>query len=219
MRHVIVFILFMSTVASAQPLTIKIDEITTTNSKVERKYAVDFTIANTSTKPISFFLNPKYLIPAQSGSMANGVFFKIFEANEPIASTRLLSLMSYDDPETTGAQMLVMDSITKASYAEIDKLIAKHHKQFMESLMTIAPGESRSYSQDFYWNYERYQKMDELEYYIDSAQPHYLQLSVIFLKEEYKSKVSPEQFTELMAIPTLIKGWFVSNKMEIDFGE
>lgn len=209
------FLLF-SLVASAQPVTIKIDKITSTDFERARHFNIEFTVSNESAEPVSFFLNPKNFIPAQGGPLANAVFYKLYQENEVLEASNILGTRIEFNADGTSDKYFDYAKMTPSDIAELRK---RQQNFYFESLITMLPGERRSYSKELMWDYKRYHQQADNEFYIEPDQKHFIELMVIFWREEYASKLSEEQFEAMMANDSMVKGWFASNKMEIDFSE
>ncbi|HEX8269969.1 MAG TPA: hypothetical protein VF581_08755 [Flavobacterium sp.] len=220
MRLLVFYLLFISAVVSAQkPIIITIDKIITTDSlSYQRQFTIEFAIKNTSFSPVSFFLDTGKFIPAHGGSGQNAVFYKVFENEEHLAVSKILG-RRFPGDDSFNIRGISQDTIQKIIDAKMNEYRLRSKEIFSQSKITLQPGEARNYKQYLLWDFERYQQQDDHEYYIDPKQPHYLELTVIFLRDEYKNNLTKEQFAAFLADKTFISGWFSSEKVAIDFSE
>jgi len=89
----------------------------------------------------------------------------------------------------------------------------------MLPIITLKPKQKIAYTKNLIWDKKRYLKFDENEFYLDEKTPHYFELTINLMKEQFKDLLEPEEFQTIMNNPNFIKGWFISNKMEINFKE
>lgn len=210
------FLFLLFPVGLVAQVSIKIDSITSADFEYERRYKVSFTISNEATEPVAFFLDPKNFIPAQGGPLSNAVFFKIYQENEVLEASNILGSRIETNEKGLSNRYYDYAKMTPSDIAELRK---RQHNSFFSSMITLQPGEKRSFSKELLWDYKRYQKHGDNEYFIEPDKKHQIELMLIFWREEYESKLSPEQFDAAMENKSLIKGWFASNKTEIDFSE
>lgn len=236
-------LLFISTTLFAQSPNIKIeiDSIKTTDSASFRKFTIQYSIRNLSNNSISFFLNPERVQPGSGGSMDTSVSVSLFQEKEELPAHKILAYTTKSRELPTGFESIkdekiknevlrkylkeVLDFDIDSESEEIKKSsdsmyrLTKSSERLMKSVMKLNPFEAKHYSRTFYWDKKRYHKVDEMEYYIDEKSNCYLQLFIVLLKEEYKERLLESDYTNLMKTPNFIKGWFVSNKAEINLKE
>jgi hypothetical protein len=58
-----------------------------------------------------------------------------------------------------------------------------------------------------------------MEYYINEKSNCSIELYIVLLKEEFKERLIDSDYTKIINTPNFIKGWFNSNKNEINFKE
>ena len=211
------FILFSIAAFSQNKLIeLKIDSIITDNSNPkERKFTVNYHIKNLTENPVTFILNTKSIIPFSSGSSKYIPYYKLFEENTSIdihvfnnGINKKFDLNSYLNSRK--------DATGKPIENYLEKIQKKNNETLVNSITKIDASESKKYAITLFWNKERYQKQDESEYYLDENRKHYFEISIHLMKEELKEQFTAEQFKNITEDKTLIKGWFTSNKTEID---
>ena len=241
MKHI--YILLLTLVASAQnkPIAIAIDSISTIDSLSFRKYTIYYNIQNTTSNRISFFLNPERVIAGSGGSMNTAISANLFQEKEELPMHEILSFTSKNRELPIGYENLPKgkekDEILKKYMKDIfgmdiDKELEEISKdnnevyrlqkssyRMMRSMMTLQPFETKQYSKTFYWNKERYYKTNEMEYYINEKSNCFLELFIVLLKEEYSERMTENDFNTITNTPNFTKGWFTSNKVEINFRE
>jgi hypothetical protein len=90
-------------------------------------------------------------------------------------------------------------------------------RKVIEDLFILQPKETRSFTKTLYWNKDRYFFHDPEEFYLSDTAKHYLELTIVLLKEAFKDKLTEEEYTAIMADEHFIKGVYFSNKAEINF--
>jgi hypothetical protein len=213
------FILFsITTFYQNKFVELKIDSLITDNSDPkERKFTINYHIKNLTEKPIAFVLNTNSIAPVVLGSGSISLYYKLFEEN---SSIDLAGIFRTKKGKSTLDSIFGLktneDSLSKNIRDYLEKLKKSHNKALLNSIVKIAPNEIKYYSIALFWNKERYQKEDDIEYYLDEKLKHYFEISANLMKEELENKFSPEQFKSIIEDKTLVKGWFTSNKVEID---
>lgn len=70
----------MGSIASAQPLTLKIESITSKDSlPTEREFKLKYYVKNNTADTLHFFLDTKSITPSTGGSMSQSPYYKIYE--------------------------------------------------------------------------------------------------------------------------------------------
>ena len=69
------------------------------------------------------------------------------------------------------------------------------------------------------WDKRRYHRNDAIEYYIEEKEKHFIELHINLMTEELLSDFTAAEKKDVLSNKIFIKGWFTSNKMEIDLGE
>ncbi len=199
-------------------IELKIDTIMTDNSNPkERKFTINYHIKNLTEKPVTFILNTKSIIPISTGSLKYIPYYKLFEENTSIdilifnnGINKKFDINSILDSRKE------KDTTVKSIEKYLEKIQKANNEIPVNSITKIDVNESKKYTITLFWNKERYQKQDDFEYYLDEKLKHYFEISIHLMKEELKEKFTTEQFKTIIDDKTFIKGWFTSNKVEID---
>lgn len=101
----------------------------------------------------------------------------------------------------------------------LEELVKENKASTIKNIQEMKPNETKEYSSTFRWDKNRYFKNDVMEYYIDEKESHFFELHINLMKEELLSKFSEEEQNEILKDKNFIKGWFTSNKVEINFRE
>lgn len=199
-------------------IELKIDSIMTDNSNPkERKFTINYHIKNLTGSPVTFILNTKSLIPISIGSLKYIPYYKVFEENTSIDfHIRNNGINKKFDINSILGYRKEKDSTFKPIEKYIEKVQKEKNEILVNSITKIDVKESKKYSVTLFWDKERYQIHDDYEYYLDEKLKHYFEISIHLMKEELKEKFTTEQFKTLIEDKTFIKGWFTSNKVEID---
>ena len=220
------------------PIAIRIDAITSLDSiPNERKFTVNYSIENLTDTAVSFFLNPNALVSNSSASMSRFVSYKIFQDKEAIDIDKIfgnrkndLFWESIENAKTDEEKKILFEKHLKEMNIDVASDLKKskedenyfwkqRNKELLEDRVTLNPNQKKSFSKILIWQKKRYFKIDDVEYYIDEIIPQYFQLSINLMKEEFKDRLSNEEFQKIMNDESFVKGWFTSNKMEINFRE
>ena len=89
----------------------------------------------------------------------------------------------------------------------------------MKDVFQLNPKETKLISKTLYWDRKRYYLNGQNEFYLDEKTKHYLELTLILLKSEFKTKLTETQFNTIMSDKNFLNAVIVSNKMEINFSE
>lgn len=116
------------------------------------------------------------------------------------------------------------DAIDKIYKEEgFEGLIKFEGKMYMEQIekkkieyQVLEPNQKVECMATFYWDKKRYYFKDPNEYYLDENAKHFLEITLVALKEEFKSQIETELYAKIKDDPNFIKGVFVSNKVEIN---
>jgi len=222
MKNIFLFFFFCcNCFGQNPPIAIKIDAITSFDSiPSERKFTFNYNIENLTDKEVSFFLNPDSFIPNSRASMSRACFYKIYQNLEVMEMDNIF-INRKDEFVKAEFEKAKTDEEKKAffkKYMGID-ISAPTENLILKEVITLKPLEKKLFSKTLLWNKKRYFKIDDVEYYIDELIPHYFELSIHLIKEEAKGELSDQEFQKIMADKSFIKGWFTSNRMEINFKE
>jgi len=242
MKKLYYLLFFFSVISLGQnaPIELKIDSITTLDSiPEERHFMITYHIENLTNKEVSFFMNPKELIPNSRASLSRKISYKVYENNNYLDIGNLFVDLrsrefdkSFSNAKTAEEKNQIMNkflnkevmidsndslkNLSKDKLAFFEKIKAN---ALMNTIFTLKSNEKKSFSKKLIWNKKRYIKIDDNEYYIDENTPHFIELSMNLMKEEYQNQLEPEDYEKIQKNQNFIKGWFTSNKMEINFKE
>lgn len=116
------------------------------------------------------------------------------------------------------------DAIDKIYKEEgFEGLVKFEGKMYMEKIeknkihyQVLNPNQKVECTATFNWDKKRYYFSDPNEYYLDENAKHFLEITLVALKEEFKSQIDTELYAKIKDNPNFIKGVFVSNKVEIN---
>ncbi len=235
MKIICLILLLISFSTSAQ-IELKIDSIISSDSiPSERKFIVNYHIQNTTDKEISFVFFPKNFNPNMRGSMSQGIVYKIYQNEEFLDFEDVFINKKMDafrkamdeakTPEEKNNLLKVflkkemnmdMDSIKSKD----EKILSIEDKKIIKSsIITLQPKEKISYSKTLYWNKGRYYKIEDNEFYLDENKTHYIEFTINLVEQGLKNNLYSKDADKLLKDFSFIKGWFTSNKMEINFKE
>jgi hypothetical protein len=223
MRIKLILILLYSTFLFGQKtVEIKIESLTSLDeTPEERTFTIKYSITNKTNKTIHFILNPDNLIPISAGSLNPSVYYKVYEKENSIdvsgiftgkRTTRIFK----DEAEVKKYNDSITDTFINRT---AEQVIQESKARIIKNIQEIKSNQTREYSTTFNWDKNRYFKNDVMEYYIDENEPHFFELHMNLMKEELLSKFSEEEKNEILKDKNFIKGWFTSNKVEINFRE
>jgi hypothetical protein len=245
MRLFFVLLLLQSCTTFAQPLTLKIDAITSKDtSEKERVFTINYQLKNNTDDTLNFFFEPKKISPSTGGSMTKEIYYKIFEDDKLIEIGAVFNQFTSEETDFNFDETISKeqrDSIIIAFFAKkVEEEPAKLFKIFKEKgteglldpsndyiqrifkknsnyYHTLFPHQTEHFEATFKWNKNRYYYNEPNEFYLDINAKHYFEITLVALKEEFKGKVDDELFEKIMKNPNFIKGVFVSSKVQIDF--
>ncbi len=222
MKYLLFLVISFATFAQNKAIKLEIDSVVSVDSiPTERTFTINYHIENLTDKAISFIVNTQNLIPINVGSQKHNCYYKLFEEEKPIEmSTIFNSNFKSQKKELKTYDNLSLEEVQKKSIEETVKYFWEEtNKNLMKSIVKMLPKETKSFIVKLYWNKERYRKEDEFEFYIEEKAQHYIAFSVNLLLEEFKEKLTEEQYATIKNYKTFIKGWYTSNKVAIDFSE
>jgi len=241
--YIILFIPFLF-FGQNKPLKLNLLSVTSTDSiPDERKFVVNYSIENTTNKEISFFLNPEKLSPAHTNPMGTVIFYKLFQGNDELIINGIFYTKVFktlegfpdfskitDEKELEEATKKFFEAYRKKE-KEKEKLDSingvspeiglkqRTSNELINSIYTLKPNETKTYTTTWYWDKKRYFKRDSFEYYLDEKGTFYVQFFLFLMKEQYQTKLTNEDYETLLKIPNFIKGIYQSEKIEINFRE
>ena len=245
MRFIAIFLLMMSGVTFAQPLTLLLDSISSKDkTDKERIFTVHYSLKNNTNDTLHFFFHPKNISPSTGGSLTKEIYYKMYENDTFIeigsAFTQFSSEKSEFDFDPALPQKerdsLIIVLLAKKLEEDPIKLLkifkqegtfglldpSKEYMQKMNSKRenyyhTLLPNQTELFKATFKWNKNRYYYHEPNEFYLEENAKHYLELTLVALKDEFKGKIDAALFEKISTNPKFIKGVFVSNKIEINF--
>lgn len=237
------FLLFSASIlAQVKPIEVKINAITHDDSDGKnRVYTISYQIENVTNNPVSFFLSPNTLIANAASSMTlftiykiyiNGVFTPLdgpfFEKDGIDWISKLKGIKDYTTPEAKEIiknvleefnvkNKLIVDNYTKNGGKSTDEAWILKNQHLLNSKITLNPKEIKQFVITTNWNKERYFKEDDLEYYLDEKDKYEFELTLSLQKDNFKSRLSEEEFHKIEKDSNFIQGNFISNKININF--
>ena len=228
-QHFLLLIVF-SISAQNNPIEIKIDSITSKDSSefLDREFTINYHIENQTNNEISFFLNPNNFIPSTFSSMQYFPTYSLFQNENRIDASQIIKTKRTHFRSYINNQKVIEEFIKRkdSTKLEIQKMKSdslyfwrKKNRALMNAVFTLQPRETKQFIQKIYWNKIRYIKNDELEYYLDEKSLHSIQIELTLMKKEFRDRLTSEELQPFLTNPNFIKGYFHSNKVEIDFKE
>lgn len=210
--------------SQSKPLEINVLPIKQFDStSTERIFLIEYTLKNTSDNAIAFFLYEKRFFPTQGSALQPIVSYTIYQNNKALEISSVFSTNRkyFNSQQKYEIYKKNIDSIIKKEREESlndpDYLLKKSSRELINAIKVLKPNEVLHQKQFVYWNKKRYYKEQDLEYYLSENDNYFIQLNFVALKEEYKNKLTADDYLQIMENKNLIKGWFTSNKVEINF--
>lgn len=202
-------------------MSFEIDKLISVDSIEKRCYTLEYHIENISDETVSFVLNGNNLIPINAGSQSEKMYFKLFENDKSIEITNIIDYGFVQKQLVTKPSLrLSREEVLKLSEEEVVKYYEEERKKsILGNIITLKPKEIKKYQVHFSWNKERYRRQEDFEYYIHETNPHFFELAFNLMLETFESKLSSEEYKTISSNPNIIKGWYTSNKVPIDFSE
>ena len=245
MRLLFVLLLLVSSGCFAQQLVLTIDAITANDDKVEeRLFKIKYHLQNTTKDTLRFFLEPKNVSPSTGGSLTKEIYYKLYENEKFIEVGQAFRQVDANEEDFAfpanatqeEKERLLIEMLAKKLNFDFSKLMAiykekgsiglldgsneymqRYYKKVSNYYHTLAPQQIEHFEVTFRWNKDRYYYFEPNEFYLDDTAKHYLELTFVALKEEYKERLDEELYAKIKDDPNFIKGVFVSNKVEINF--
>jgi hypothetical protein len=218
----ILILLYSAFLFGQKPVELKIESITSVDeNQEERMFTINYSITNKTDKTINFILKPEDLIPISGGSMRPNPYYKIYENNSSIDVSGVFTGKKRvkhfkNEAEMSKHRDSIMNAITNKPFETLQRELIE---MYQKNTQVLNPNETKQFTTELNWNKNRYFKNDVMEYYIDEKEPHFYELHINLMKEELLSKFSEEEKNEILKDKNFIKGWFTSNKVEINFRE
>lgn len=215
-------LLFCSTVFSqSKPVAIRINSLKAINGETERQFTLTYTIANLTDKTINFILDPNAVIPIGAGSLNPSVYYKLYENESSIDVNGVFTIKESDRNFKDEKEMQQYhDSIINSFKNRTAETWQKEQKErITHNIQQLKPKEELQYETVLKWNKTRYFRNDVIEYYINETAKHYFELHINLMQDELLSMFTDEEKKEMLKGKNIVKGWFTSQKVEIDFSE
>lgn len=222
MKFIICLLFSTAAFSQSKPLELKIDNITySTNADNEREYIIEYHIKNLSNNEVTFLLDTKAIIPINGGSLRPKPYYKIYENDKEFGANDIFSSKNaYLVFKSEEAFKKYQDSV---DVAEKDKthaqILSERKKQYLSYIKKMAPNETINLKATISWNKQRYHKDSTFEYYIQENEKYWFELHINLMKEEPLLDLTQAERNEILKDLNLIKGWYTSNKVPIDFNE
>jgi hypothetical protein len=182
---------------------------------------LQYHITNLSEKPVSFVLNTNSLIPIGAGSLNPAVYYKLYEKESSVDVSGIFTITKgtrYFKDEAEYKRFA--DSLTIAMKNRTPEDKAQKRKElFLNNIQTFKANETKHFAEELIWDKKRYHRNDVIEYYLEEKEKHFIELHINLMAEELLSNFTEEEKIALLKDKVLTKGWFTSNKVEIDFSE
>ena len=222
MKYLILLLFSFPVFAQSKPIAIKIDSVaTSTTEEGRRKFNIYYQITNTTDKEISFVLNLKNIIPIGSGSLRPMPYYKLYENETAIDVSSIFTgekeMLYFKDEAEMYRYTDSITALIKNKTPEQRQLEKK--EDFLNNIQKMSPKEVKNLEAIIVWDKNRYHRNDAIEYYIEEKEKHYLELHINLMTEELLLNFPEEEKKELLKDKILTKGWFTSNKVEIDLSE
>ena len=222
MKYIILLLLSITVHAQSKPIVIKIDSIATTETEDNRRtFKLHYQITNISKKEISFVLDLKKIIPIGSGSLRPNPYYKVYENEMSLEVNGIFTgekqvLNFKNEAEMNRYQ----DSITASIKNKTPEQWQQEKKEyFLNNIQKMQPNEVKHFDAVIVWDKNRYHRNGDIEYFIEEKEKHFIELHINLMTEELLMSFSEAEKKELLKDKTLTKGWFTSNKIEINLGE
>ncbi|MBD3581974.1 hypothetical protein [Flavobacterium selenitireducens] len=215
MRFVLLLLTGCSMLAQ-KPLAIGLLDIKTDRSKTGvRLYNISYSLTNETDRPIAFFLTTtEGFIPQISSSSSAYVHYRLFQDGKPVDAPGVFTFGVAT--WMSDAEMERKLNSVRSENRDVELLLKRRRDYIASSLMKLEPKQSKLFSVVMAWDHERYQRYDEMEYYLDSNDQYVFELSAHLMKEELYDEFKAVDMEKLLDEPHLVTGWITSNRMPID---
>lgn len=235
-NFLLLLLVFQTAIAQNQPLEVVIDQIVEDDSDTNvRKFTINYHLTNLTDKDVCFFLKPEDLVSNNGGSMLNHPYYKIYQNDDFLNLGTIFGRQKKGekretlriDPKNISPEVLeylkTYYDITEIQIAELKEFgyfktpLKSIRDEIINDVITLNAKESIAFSKVISWDKDRYFFHDPEEFYLSETEKHYLEITVLLMKEPFKDKLSEEDYLSIMANPNFLKGVFISNKAEINF--
>ena len=94
-----------------------------------------------------------------------------------------------------------------------------YRQRLLNSVVTMKPNETKTFTIKTLWNKNRYIKNDDLEFYLDQNNTIEIELILDLKTNLFQDQLTKEDLQNINKNPSFISGQFTSNKMKIEFKE
>lgn len=242
MRIFILLFLYSFSIFAQNPkLEVKINSIATFSvHNAVTEYHINYQIENKTADELSFFLIPNALIANSASSLSlfpvykmyqNGVFedmdgpFFEYETENQLAYAKIENKESEEAKSLlkqaqTSLSMIAMDYYKKYkdNGGESEDFQWVYYRQrLLNSVVTLEPNETKTFTIKTLWNKNRYIKNDDLEFYLDQNNTIEIELILDLKTNLFQDQLTKEDLQKINDNRNFIKGQFTSNKMKIEF--
>lgn len=216
MKTFVLCFLCVSLVCAQQKekLQLRIDAIDVRNQDGVRSFTLHYSLENLTDRPLSFFLITGTILPNASSSLSNRPFYRLYQEKDLIDIWGIFEPWNRPNAEST-IQMRDTTGVDEA--AAYAKFREEQKQAVRNSRHTIGPGEILRFEGTLRWDGQRYFQHDDLEYYLDEQKPHYIEIGITLLRDELEPYFTDAEFQELLHDPTQTRGFYLSNRMPLDF--
>lgn len=236
MKFLLFFISVLS-LAQSNPLRIKINTVTHSDSLISRRvYHINYQIENRTNKEVQFFLNPASLIAQSASSMTlfavykmhrNGVYDamdgpfyeKMYPEQDQIEDSK-----EYNSPKVqaiitkmTATYKQIIDDYKKNGGKSTDDNWIIKNQMLLKTIVTLQPNEVKNFTIETSWRRNRYFKIADSEYYLDEKDKFEIQLLLILNKSDRKNALTEKEWLNFKNNSNFLEGTVESNLMEISF--
>jgi hypothetical protein len=222
LKYFILLLLSITVHAQSKPIVIKIDSIATTEAEDNRRaFKLHYQITNTTNQEISFVLDLKTIIPIGAGSLKPMPYYKVYENEMTLEVNGIFTGEKQVLNFKNEAEMYrYQDSITATFQNKTPEQWQQEKKEyFLNNIQKMQPNEVKHFDAVIVWDKNRYHRNGDIEYFIEEKEKHFIELHINLMTEELLLSFSEAEKNEILKDKILTKGWFTSNKMEINLGE
>lgn len=212
--------IFTYSIAQNTDIAVQIDSITQRDtSPKERVFTIHYHITNKTKKLISLVLNTNELRPNMYNSSSWIPSYRLFQDQMMVETNTIFDTKKSDAFLKKTIQDLESNRENIKDYllTQQKTIATTTSKSIVNSVLKLNGDETKNYTATLTWDKNRYHKHFDNEYYLDQKSTHYLDLFLIFNKDELENRLLPEDLNAILGDDTIARGWVISNKVEINF--
>ena len=213
----------------------------------EREYKLTYRVINNTADTLKLFFKSSGLLTTDEDHNAKMAYYKIYEGDSyinigAILRTKGTSIGRFEFKEEDVMQSqedfekIYISFLSKQYETQLDSIQNLYKKEGYEGLLkwesqqyftllekrkmhyqVLMPHQQLECTATLYWNKKRYYYSEPHELYLDENIKYHMEITLVALKEELKDKIEEQLYAKIKDDPNLIKGVFVSNKVEINF--